>query len=554
MKKVIILNFKNTFQILLVLLLTNQAYAQNCEAPNSKDVLGGNNISAIIQANGDLFWDLTTPGFIVPNNLPPGSPQLSTIFSSKLILGAIDDQGEIKVAKNTSDYIAGPINGNPDDCNNFDLLWEVLGSDIQQHISDFEDNGIIDNPILSIFNYPAYQNQYFVNTYGFALPNEPHGLAPFFDENGDGIYDPNVGDFPLPNGVDKNTIPSHILWGIYNDNSPNNNNPLNVEIQLTAWSLDCSGNDLLSNTIFTSYKIVNGGTETLNSMFAGLWMDMDIGCYTDDYLGCIPERNTFYGYNKDALDGTSGCQCNDGQPTYCQVVPAQAITFLNRDLSSFLPYSSNICPSNPSSTEDYYNVMNGLYANGSPMTIGGTGCDGNEPTNFAFPDNPNDAQGWSMVNNISSFADYRLFANTSIGSLPPGAVTTLDIGYSFHQDENLDHLEIVDEMYNQIPILQQLYNEQFKVNCSVPVSTSEVEISTSSVEVFPIPTTHLLNVNFDKSTSAKLSIFDVYGKNVFQTNIENQNNVLSLENLPSGIYFLNIKKENKTITQKFIKQ
>ena len=231
----------------------------------------------------------------------------------------------------------------------------------------------------------------------------------------------------------------------------------------------CTDNELLDNTIFTSHKVTNASTETLDSMYMGLWTDIDLGCYTDDFIGCIPTMNTFYGYNQDPQDGTTGCQCDQGVPTFCDDVPTQAITFLNKDMSSFMPLSFATCPSDPISAVQFYNILNGLYANGDPITIGGNGCQGTEPTKFPFPDNPNDSQGWSMFTasiNIP-FGDIRSLANTYVGSLPPGGSTTLEIGYSFHQDANLDHLEIVDEMYNQIPNLQLQYDNKFQNDCAL---------------------------------------------------------------------------------------
>ena len=457
-----------TFLLILFLMVCfwKKTNAQDCEYPSNKRYLEGNNISAIIRTNGSLFWDLSDAGFIAPNN--NSQFDWTSIFAAGIVLGAIDTQGNLRTSYASSSYAAGPLNGSSEDCFNFDQLWEVTGSDIQQHISDFEDNGTIDNPIHNIYAYPGRQNPFFENANGFSLPDQSQGYAPFFDENGDGIYNPEDGDFPLPESVDKQTIPSHMIWGLFNDASPiSASAPLNVDVQLTAWAMYCTDNQLLNNTVFTSHKIINTGTETLDSMFVSLYMDMDIGCGTDDYIGCIPDFNTFYGYNRDSTDGSSGCYCDGGLPTYCNEVPTQAITFLNQDLSSFVPISSFNCTSLPSNDQNFYNLLNGLYSDGTPMTVGGIGCQGTDVTKFAFPDNPNDPQGWSMLTtNNFPLSDFKSMANVSVGSLPPGASTTLDIGYSFHQDENYDHLEIVDEMYNQIPILQQLYDDRFQNNCS----------------------------------------------------------------------------------------
>ena len=102
--------------ILIIFLCKNISFAQNCEAPYASKFLEGNNISALIKPTGNLFWDLHEGGFIVPNNQ---SPNRSTIFTAGIFLGALDNQGNVKVSftsiPNGNSYIPGPLNGNIED-------------------------------------------------------------------------------------------------------------------------------------------------------------------------------------------------------------------------------------------------------------------------------------------------------------------------------------------------------------------------------------------------------------------------------------------------------
>ena len=315
------------------------------------------------------------------------------------------------------------------------------------------------------------------------MPNTPQGLAPFSDQNNDGIYNPDDGDYPLPEGVATNNIPRHIIWGTFNDAGTNHTQSsgekLNIEVQLTAYSFYCNEDEILNNTIFTSHKIINRGNETLDSLIFTKFVDFNIGCFTDDYIGCIPDMNTFYAYNEDDIDGNSDSLCYNQDPSFGNNPPVQAITFLNQEMSSFSvgggmgglsdPPSQMVAPTYYTS---YFNYMNGLWKNGDSLTYGGYGFGGTQSTSYLYPDNPNDPNGWSMYSANLGFGDRPTYANCYIGNqFNPNDFVKIDMAYTFYQDSSLNHVETVDLVYDNTPILQQLYDNQFEnceiINCSI---------------------------------------------------------------------------------------
>ena len=483
-----------SFSLLLVFTISlclfgKKTIAQNCPHPNSYLKLEGNNISAPISNRGDLFFDWEAGGFTLV-----GDSDLmikSTIFGGGLWLGAKDTTGQLKLvsySRRNSEfrYTTGPIINEGGEfsfpCEDYQKVWEVLGFEILNHLADFEDDGIIENPISNIYSYPALGNPHFENFNGFSLPDAPHGYAPFHDENNDGLYNPDDGDFPLPSAVHESRIPNHLIWSIFNDGGINENStqgePLYAEVQLTAWSFDCTEDGLLDNTIFTSYKITNLGNEDLDSLVMGMLVNFDLGCHTDDYLGSAPELNSYYAYNEDLLDGTTGCVCNAGVATFCDTPPAQAVTFLNQEMSAFTYYNSSFTDSlpfmfEPETSQEFYNFLIGRWRDGTPFTVGGEGYGGTEPTNFAFSDNPNDSTGWSMVTVEPTYADRQAIGSVSIGNFAKGESFTVDLAFSLHIDETLDHLEIVDKMYEQIPSLQQMYDDGFVDGCTPDICVED---------------------------------------------------------------------------------
>ncbi|MCB0567051.1 MAG: T9SS type A sorting domain-containing protein [Phaeodactylibacter sp.] len=477
---------KRRFTFLLLFLSAGWlSYAQDCLAPSAGDYLNGNNVQALITGGGSLFFDGENASFQVPVNA-----SVHSIFAQGLWLGGVDPAGNLKVAaqtygrsSNSSDYFAGPLNEmgaiDAESCQNWDRIWTVYRYQAEAHILDFQDNGAIDNPIPEIMGWPAKGNPYFSGIYGFELPSTAQGLAPFFDRNNDGLYDPMAGDFPMIR--QSLAIPEQITWSIFNDagglHSQSLSDPLRVEIQLTTWAHKCIDNPQLDNTIFTSYKVINRGAESLDSLHLGLWVDFDLGCFEDDFIGSAPDLNTTFVYNQDNEDEVN---CGFGVTGYGDNPPAQAITALSHDLSYMMYYQLNFdgppATSDPNTTLDYYRLLSGHWRDGTPLTFGGNGYDpslSNPVTNFAFPGDPNNPDEWSAYNEGLDLGDQRAVSSIYLGALPPGGMEEVDFGYSFFREAGAGHLENVTAMYTGIEDLQGWYDSQFESACGLAAICEE---------------------------------------------------------------------------------
>lgn len=560
--------FYLSFLVLILFSFGKNINAQNCPFPTSSESLNTNNLKGGILLNGTLFSN-TQDAYFGPN-LPQGFPQASVIFTSGLWLGAKNNSGDLKLSGgvygSAYDYVAGPItndNGQISyNCDFYDRLWMVMRSEILAHLADFEDNGVIDNPLDNIYDYPAQGNPFFENINGFSLPNTPQGLAPFFDQNNDGIYNPTDGDFPKPSAVDESAIPGQMIWGIFNDGGTPNNatqgEPLNAEIQITGWAYNCTDNEVLNNTLFTSHKIINRSNEDLDSLAVGFFMDFNMGCWTDDFMGSAPSLNTFYGYNADEVDGSTGCQCAGGATTFCQNPPVQAITLLNQEMNSFMYFTNespgqNTISNSPNTPLHYYDFMHSKWKDGSPLTFGADGLQGSQATDFAFSDNPNDLTGWSMNTATPLNDDKSVLGSSHLGNFATGDVVNFDLAFTFYQDENLNHLEVVNLVYDNTPALQQIYDDHFVTSCEA-ITLNNENLSDLNIQIFPNPTSDILNIKMENQASAQLTIFDIYGKKVLEKMEVNQSEIqLSTSSFSQGVYFLRIEMEGKELVKKFIK-
>lgn len=444
-------------------------------------IFHANHIRTVINTGGDMFWDLQNGHFLAPFT---GSKTPTTLFAAAIWMGAYDDTGNLKVAAQTyrsstrQEYHPGPLNPDgsqfSEHCGSWDTIWSVARFEILLHLNDYLNNGIVDDPMPSIFGWPGAGNPYFEEINGFSLPTFG-AYAPFYDQDGDGVYRPDRGDFPLPERLSAEAIPDQITWHVFNDarlHVNTNGDRLSVEVQQTCYAYFCKDDPLLNTTIFMDFRITNRSFSFLDSLYFAMWVDADIGCYTDDAIGSVPKLNAFIGYNIDSLDGTNGIICDQGVPTYGANPPALSGSFISTEMSSYTYYNNGSVGNFPQGMTDprqglpmeWYRLMSGRWRDGTPVCIGDNGYDpgpGCVSSPYAFSGNPNDSSSWAMSNLGLPAADRRTIASTHIGRLEPGEGKRISMSFSLHLDPARDHLGNVALLYEELPLIQETYHSGF---------------------------------------------------------------------------------------------
>lgn len=104
-------------------------------------------------------------------------------------------------------------------------------------------------------------------------------------------------------------------------------------------------------------------------------------------------------------------------------------------------------------------------------------------------------------------------------------------------------------------------NKSTKAQAISPIENTEIKIVKSienivEVKIFPNPTSDILNINLSKEVNndARLLIFNTSGKNIHSEQIHGSHYQLSVNNLCSGVYMLQIINGNEIITKRFIKK
>ncbi|MEL6659602.1 MAG: hypothetical protein AAFR36_24280, partial [Bacteroidota bacterium] len=459
-------------------------FRENCSNAVAQIDQQINNVRARLTTGGDLWWNGEDGRYVVPKT-PPGVPEVSSIFAAGVWLGGRDPGGNLKIAAQqygraagNFDYYPGPLNpGDPDfpggplqdpergttdreTCAQWDKFFVANGANVTAHINAWRHAQVAGETSLDpatipedILGWPARGNQFFKGIHQFDLPNNLQGLADFWDQDFDGIYEPDEGDYPiigLRTCLDQQpqSVPDEMIFWIYNDTGNTHResgSAREIQMEIQAQAFAYQTNDDLNNMTFQRYRLINRGIERLDSTYFGLWVDADLGCYTDDYVGCDIDRSMAYYYNADALDGTTGCVCDLDVNSYCDEIPILGIDYLSGPLNEFgeeLGMSSFTYYNNPgggtpppggigdpSTPQEYYNYLSGRWRDGTPFTYGGDGYMGDGPvTAYAFSDPPNDPNGWSMCSEGLPVGDRRTVQGSGPFTLQPGAVNELVFG------------------------------------------------------------------------------------------------------------------------------
>ncbi len=434
-----------------------------------------NNVRARLTTGGDVWWDRSDGKYVVPK-VPIGTVEVSSIFAGAVWLGGYDSGNNLKVAcqmygnsGGNSDFWPGPLS--PDEgttdkaiCDNWDRFFEVSGTEIKQHLSlwtEAQNGGAAYTEEMippGVKGWPGKGNQFFFGENNFQLPNTTQGLAGFYDQNGDTEYNPLDGDFPFIEirgcGEKPPQYPDEMIFWIYNDegggavHGETDATAIRMEVQVQAFGY--ATNDQINDMTFQRYKLINRAKEDIDSTFFAMWVDPDLGCYLDDYVGCDIDRGLAYTYNVDAEDGQPGITCS-GVPTYGTEIPIIGIDYFRgpRDendmelgMSSFTYFNNASFQNPPPGTTDptidveFYRYLSGSWRDGTPFSFGG---DGYDPTStnlidYAFPSDPDDPNGWSMCNPGPEFPsglpgyDRRTVQASGPFLLQPGARNELIIG------------------------------------------------------------------------------------------------------------------------------
>ena len=457
--------------------------AAGCAPANASTYLEYNNVKALLHTGGNM-WQIAGQNFS-HYEVPKGSG-IMALFTSALWLGGIDINGQLKLAavryRDGQDYWTGPLtNGDaeiiPATCSKYDKHF-VISQDEVREFNAWYNAGVNDanngtstqadlfpgyEIPLSILEWPAHGD-----------PNigQDYYLAPFYDRNSDGFYNPNDGDYPwydiekeLDCTADRTVTlyGDQTIWWVMNDkgniHTETGGDPLGMEIRCQAFAF--ATNDEVNNMTFYNYELVNRSTQTLYNTYFGVFIDAALGGPFDDYVGCDVSRGLAYCYNGNAIDADNGgwkgyganppavgidffegpYQDNDGDdnPLIADYniaknnngIPYSGLGIGFGDgvvdnerigMKRFLYYNNTggggAAQTDPQTALDYYKYLTGYWKDGTHFVYGGNGHPGDPTANptvladYMFP-NDTDPIGWGTEGNVQP-----IWTEQTAGNLP----------------------------------------------------------------------------------------------------------------------------------------
>lgn len=340
-----------------------QTKAAVCKRAQSTAELNINDVRARINAYGNMWFDGTVTRYYLPK-----TETTSPLYCAALWIGGTDVNDQLRIAalrfgSDGDDYWPGPLELNTayvdlTMCNKYDRHYTITQNEVRTFCGMFDYSGAtpvpnedFDESQISqvIKDWPAHDDEnQFVSSY----------LAPFYDADGDGVYDWRKGDYPyydfsnelcprtwkaahpgsslrmaetmettdsiVTGGIlsDQVLKGDQTIWWVFNDmgnvHTESEGQPIGLEIRAQAFAF--ATNDDINRMTFYSYEIINRSTYTLKDTYFSQWVDPDLGYAGDDYVGCDVRRGLGYCYNGDENDGP-------GAATYSGIPPAVGIDF-----------------------------------------------------------------------------------------------------------------------------------------------------------------------------------------------------------------------------------
>ncbi|MFC2119221.1 T9SS C-terminal target domain-containing protein, partial [Bacteroidota bacterium] len=352
----------------------NKSLAANCSQGNTSTMIELNNVRALIHTGGDMWWDFQKAVYEIPKDSGK-----TALWTGSIWIGGVDVNDQLKLAalryrSNGVDYWPGPLiiegrgrgTTNSEVCYQYDKHWEIS----RYQVSDFRDWYNASDEEKSrewegytipsvILNWPAHGNV----AEGYA-----YNMAPWYDNNEDGIYNPGDGDYPfydldgeLPCGTTRELRMPRLygdatLWWVYNDrgNVHQETNGEAIGMELRAQAFEFSTNDALNDMSFYNYEIINRSTYTLLETYFGVFTDGALGYAWDDFAGCHVQKGLGYFYNGNDVDGTGQYEAYGVDP------PAIGVDFFEG------PYQDDDGQDNGSSYDEQRNLIcDGNILNGN---------------------------------------------------------------------------------------------------------------------------------------------------------------------------------------------
>lgn len=471
--------------------VSNKRLRATCVNAAAQVDLDINNIRARIMNGGDMWWDLVgSARYEIPKvSDDSNEPKRHSLFAGSIWIGGLNN-GNIHTAAQTyrqgggNDFWAGPIDTvsvtvDNEDCEYWDNIFQVTRDEINDFIEEFERDGSVASISDNLRNWPAN---------GRKDQNEARFMAPYVNVGGGPGYDPTAGDYPDIRGDKALWFVYNDLGNIKTETG---SAEIGLEFRTMAFGFE-TNDEINNMTFYQTTIFNRGQKQLDSTYFGqwvdadlGYAFDDYVGCDVDRGLGICYNGDNFddgafgYGSNPpsigvdffegpladneivfpggtgDGIDNDGDGKIDEADTTYFDELRKLGYEEMpivyegdgadnNRNglidepgedvvMSKFVYYNNDFTttgnPVNRNRTH-FYNYLTAKWKNGDCISYGGNGfttatggC-----SDFMFPDDPRDPNGWSEVTSNNPVGDRRFLQSAGPFTLKPGAVNEVTIG------------------------------------------------------------------------------------------------------------------------------
>lgn len=463
---------------------------------------------------------------------------------------------------------------------------------IEAHIDSIQSNSATYVAPRSIRDWPGN---------GDVTKGQAARIAGFVDLNSNGTYEPYLGEYPLIYG-------DACLLQISHDH-PNLSHPGGVENHTYFYSYDCDSTDYLNNTIFIKMKYFLR-TQSIQDFGTGFYVDFDNGDPTDDYAGTHVELAMIYNYNSDMWDENFSSQPgfkdtliaqglmvlrgnkldNDGIDNPFDASPTGCTNGINfgdgivdneyHTLERSFAYSSIVQVTDPFNVQDWYNVSQGFWSDGSPQFYGASGNMNFGSTTpyksrFVYPGGSDTLQygtagfypgfDWSEYepNGPGSTSnppnDRRMYSYQGTSTINQGDSVEIDLAYvlAVRPNNGSDSItSILSDLFTKADLIKKAYNSN-SLPCGGNFNPIENDLSVAEANfvaplVYPNPSSGVYFITGLNAKTATLHISDVTGKVILSQEITEQEPI-NLTHFEGNLFFATIEVLGRKLTYKLLK-
>jgi hypothetical protein len=327
-------------------------------------------------------------------------------------------------------------------------------------------------------------------------------------------------------------------------------------------STPCTVDSALDYTTFHHLEITNKSSDNYTQVYIGVWMDVDIGNFSDDYVGSDTIRGLGFVYNGDVNDETtSGYGTNP---------PALGTVFLDNGqigkATNFIAYNNDFSvQGNPENPVQYYNYMRSRWKDGTTLVSNGTnGYGTNGPvTSAIYPGDPgfcggSGDGGWSEVSAGNAPFDRRYLQSFGPFDLAAGDKVELDYAVIWARGFYNDNLGSVCDLKIATDAVNTFWQAQSRGCFNIVLGKEDKEETKLGWGIYPNPNQGQFTVEFEQVLTAKASLilYDIAGRPVHEQSLSSANRRFEIdtENLAEGVYIVRIAGDKLAMTRKMVLQ